>query len=137
MSIIHDFHHAQTLISIVRTGGQLYEYYLDIFAPPTLHKRWKRAKALAIASGDYMQEEEEDAISVAIESKYYGFIIQSVLDLYRNSKWQRFYVSFVSKYHGLSKLGMDILSSWGYAMPSTSYDRHLITHMEDAAVEYK
>ena len=84
-----------------------------------------------------MQEEEEDAISVAIESKYYGFIIQSVLDLYRNSKWQRFYVSFVSKYHGLSKLGMDILSSWGYTTPSTSYDRHMITHMEEAAEEYK
>jgi hypothetical protein len=115
----------------------LYEYYLDMFAPATLHKKWKRARTLALASEDYIPEEEEDAIAGEIESKYYGFIIQSVLDLHRNSKWQRFYISFVAKYHGLSKLGMDILSSWGYAMPSTSYDRHLITHMEDAAVEYK
>ena len=46
-------------------------------------------------------------------SKYHGFVMQSIMALSKASKKQRFYPTLVAQYHGLSKEGIDLLSSYG------------------------
>ncbi len=113
----------------------LFESYLDMFIPSTMYKQWRKARAIAIASDAYIPEELEDIICATVEGKLYGFVVQSVLELYKGARFQRFYVSFLAQYHGLSRLGSDLLSTWGFSMPSTSYDRALTIHMEQAEQE--
>ena len=47
--------------------------------------------------------------------------MQSIMALSKASKKQRFYPTLVAQYHGLSKGGIDLLSSYGLLMPSTSF----------------
>jgi hypothetical protein len=123
------------MYNTVRVGGLLFEYYLDMFIPTTMYKQWRKARAIAIASEDYIPEELEDTICTSVEGRFYGFVVQGVLDLYKGARFQRFYVTFLGQFHGLSRLGSDLLSTWGFSMPSSSYDRALTLHMEQAQEE--
>ena len=46
---------------------------------------------------------------------------QSIAALSKASKKQRFDPTLVAQYHGLSKGGIDLLSSYGLLIPSTSF----------------
>ena len=59
----------------------------------------------------------------ALADHYYGFVMQSVTGMHMAARNQRFYPSLVASYHGLSLMGMDLLSAYGYTMPSTSFLR--------------
>ena len=54
--------------------------------------------------------------------------------LFNAQNKQRFYMTFVARYHGLSQLGSDLLSSMGWLVPATTYDRGVLV-IVDAAKE--
>lgn len=41
-------------------------------------------------------------------------------------------MTFVARYHGLSQMGSDLMSSLGWLVPSTTYDRGVVTMVEVA-----
>lgn len=63
-------------------------------------------------------------------SRFYGFMMTLSHGL--GLRRQRFFVTFMARYHGLSLLGGDILSSIGMIMPSTNYDLVLKEVVQDA-----
>ena len=54
------------------------------------------------------------------------------------ARHQRFYPSLVASYHGLSLMGLDILSTYGYTMPSTSFlrQRKVALDNHDITIRY-
>ena len=66
---------------------------------------------------------------------YLGFVLQSVVQLNRGARKQRFHNTFVARYHGLSKMGCDLLSAYGLLLPSTTYDRCRKLAIADADTE--
>jgi len=123
---------------VVRTGGLVFTTYLDMFSTTAVNKIWKKALKDAKAANTTMIEEvAEDGVHDAGGNLYYGFIIQAAVGLYKGARKQRFYPAFVARYHGLSRMGSDLLSSWGFTMPSTSYDRALKGVLERSVEELK
>ena len=52
------------------------------------------------------------AVVDSLVDHYYGFVMQSVTGMHKAARNQRFYSSLVASYHGLSLMGMDMLSSY-------------------------
>jgi hypothetical protein len=48
--------------------------------------------------------------SILTNTVHYGFVMQSVSSMQIAGRYQRFYPSLVASYHGLSLMGMDMLS---------------------------
>ena len=74
--------------------------------------------------------------SQSLGDVYYGFVMQSVTSMFMAARHQRFYPSLVASYHGLSLMGMDMLSSYGFTMPSTSFlhQRHVALDNHDITI---
>ena len=74
------------------------------------------------------------AIVDCLGETYYGFVMQTVANMVRGARQQRFYATLVATYHGLSLMGTDMLSAYGYTMPSSSFLRQresALQHHED------
>ena len=126
------------MFCVVRTGGLVFTTYLDMFSTAAVNRMWSRAvKDVKAANTTMIDEVAEDAVHDAGGNLYYGFIIQAAVGLYRGARVQRFYPAFVARFHGLSRMGSDLLSSWGFTMPSTSYDRALKGVLERSVEEFK
>ena len=66
---------------------------------------------------------------------YLGFVLQTVVQLHSKARKQRFHNTFVARYHGLSKMGCNLLSSYGILLPSSSYDRMRVKAVNEADME--
>jgi hypothetical protein len=117
--------------SLVPTGGLLLAGYLTMNAPPGLYKTWRRyhrewkngvVEPLTIA--------EFEPLLKIIGPRFHGYMI-TAQGLFNAQNKQRFYITFVARYHGLSTLGSDLMSSLGWLVPSTTYDRCLVTMLEE------
>ena len=78
------------------------------------------------------------AVVDTLQDQYYGFVMQSVASMHMAARHQRFYPSLVASYHGLSLMGLDMLSSYGYTMPSTSFlrQRKVALDNHDTTIRY-
>ena len=69
-------------------------------------------------------------------ASYLGFALM-IGSRGRLAKRQMFLSTFVAQYHGLSRLGMDMLAQLGFAMSSTSYDRAMTTCVQVAQTQFR
>ena len=78
------------------------------------------------------------AVVDSLVDHYYGFVMSSVTGMHKAARNQRFFSSLVASYHGLSLMGMDMLSSYGYTMPSTSFlcQRKVALDNHDTTIRY-
>ena len=105
---------------------------MTMMAPSGLYKQWRR---------HYRQQKLPGAVRMTLEefgpwlktigSKFHGFML-TAQSLFNAQNKQRFYMTFVARYHGLSQMGSDLLSSLGWLVPSTTYDRGVLV-LVDAA----
>ena len=110
---------------VVIDGGMCFEGYMEMFAPANWHRRWRAAAKVALAADTTIPEDIFDDMVDALGSAYFGYIIQTVLELNAPARKQRFYATFVARYHGLSKMGIDLMSAYQFMMPPSSYYRAL------------
>ena len=52
---------------------------------------------------------------------FHGWAIKAIANIGNTGKHQLFFVTFVAKYHGLSRLGAEILSSYGFGTKRIQY----------------
>ena len=101
-----------------------FEGYAELLANKYGMRKWRKFRTYK-AAGD--KERQAAALfPVVVEllgDAYFGFVMQSVTSMFMAARHQRFYPSLVASYHGLSLMGMDLLSSYGFTMPSTSFIR--------------
>ena len=103
-----------------------------MITPLELYKKWRRY---------YKSQRRPDAVPMTMEefrpwiktigSRFHGFMV-TAQSLYNAQNKQRFYMTFVARYHGLSQMGSDLMSSLGWLVPSTTYDRGVVTMVEVA-----
>ena len=103
-----------------------------MMAPPELYKKWRRHyRAQRKGNEEQMTIEEFRPWSNVIGSRFHGFML-TAQSLYKAQNKQRFYMTFVARYHGLSQMGSDLMSSLGWLVPSTTYDRGVLEVLEAA-----
>ena len=121
-------------------GGLAFEGYLEAVSSDTSYVLWRKYRKLRVeetlahALGPSTEAEVLfDTLVDHAGSKYHGFVMQSVAALHKTSKKQRFFPTPVAQYHGLSKGGIDLLSSYGLLMPSTSFYRERAKALTDVS----
>jgi hypothetical protein len=118
--------------NLVPTGGKLLAGYLTMNAPPGLYKIWRRYHR-QWKHGDttpYTTEEFAPVLRI-IGPRFHGYML-TAQSLFKAQNKQRFYMTFIARYHGLSQLGSDLLASMGWLVPSTTYDRGVSTMAEES-----
>ena len=124
----------------MRTGGKVFEHYLSVFASYASHRAWisHLTKVEAGERHDLLPHDEEKQIIKRERSKFHGWIMSSCNSIGNMGKKQLFFSSFVARYHGLSRGGLEILAQFGFASSKTMYGdlyREQITLAKEAAQE--
>ena len=116
-----------------------FEGYAELLSNKHGHRIWRKFRKYK-AAGDTEARAAAlfPAVVDSLVDAYYGFVMHSVACMHKAARNQRFYPSLVASYHGLSLMGLDMLSSYGYTMPSTSFLRQrknaLVNH--DTTMRY-
>ena len=116
-----------------------FEGYADLLPNKHGYKIWRKFRKYK-AAGD--KEAQAGALFPAVVDSlldnYYGFVMQSVANMHMAARNQKFYPSLVASYHGLSLMGMDMLSSYGFTMPSSSFlrQRQVALDNHDTTIRY-
>ena len=107
---------------LVPNGGMALGAFVTLFASRRLLTEFRKlivaheADNTIIAGEDFMER-----VRRHLGTRFHGFMIAQSHSAALRA--QRFFLTFIARYHGLSILGCDMLSSMGMIMPSTSYDR--------------
>ena len=80
-----------------------------------------------VASAGFM-----DLATKALGPRFHGYM--TGLHHSPGLRTQRFFMTFMARYHGLSVLGGDLLSPMGMMMPSSTYDAMLKTVVDIAVL---
>jgi hypothetical protein len=122
---------------VVRTGGALFEAYLDGLSKWSTHQTWREICKRYDDSNQstLATQEEEDTLSEVERGGFHGFVLKSCGSVGNNGKSQLFYVTFASRYHGLSRNGSDILAHYGFTTKSTMYDQETKKILETSRQE--
>ena len=118
----------------------MFEGYLEAVSSDTSYHLWRTYRKLRVeetladAAGPSTEAEVLfDRLVDHAGSKYHGYVMQSIAALHKTSKKQRFFPTLVAQYHGLSKGGIDLLASYGFLMPSTSFYRERARALTDVS----
>lgn len=109
----------------VTTGGMLFEMYLDGMSSWSAHKMWKKIKGSVGARGVPLDIGEQDYLIRSERGEFHGFVIKSCANIGNNGKRQLFFPTFVARYHGLSRMGSQMMSHYGFNMTKSNYDKVL------------
>jgi hypothetical protein len=98
-----------------------------------------RERKRALKYHCFMSEDILDGLIEAQGQLYVGYVTQAVCGLHKGASAMRFHPTFVAHFHGLSQMGATLMSSMGFMMPSTTYDRAIadVLAAHDAKVRCK
>jgi len=106
----------------VRIGGRLFEMYVEDYAPDSVHKLWHRIVSDCKRLDTRMSTSDSQSLVTQLAVSFYGYILVALRVRGSMANQQMFYMSHVTKYHGLSRLGLSILSTFGWSIPISTYD---------------
>jgi hypothetical protein len=103
----------------VRDCGSLFDMWLDLMGSYTSHRQIKshqRENDFVKLPADVQQE-----ILLREKVKFHGFILSAIHNMGNKGKGQMFFLSFTARFHGLSNMGQDIISRYGFMMKPTMF----------------
>ena len=109
---------------LVPTGGMVSAGFITLFGSQRLLSKFNKLcrrheeDPTVIASPGFM-----DQATRALGPRFHGYMIG--LHHSHGLRTQRFFMTFMARYHGLSELGGNLLSPMGMMMPSSTYDAML------------
>ena len=104
----------------VLTGGRLFEKYLVTLASHKSHGMWKKIqRAVTNNPATVVSLEHQNEIMEREQTNFHGFVLLACNSIGRKGKRQMFYATFIARYHGLSRMGAEILAKYGYTMSRT------------------
>jgi hypothetical protein len=105
---------------VVPSGGRVFELYIELMGSWKVHTdymKWKR-------DGDGIMEQGEYEVMVKAEKgSFHGFILSACGNISTGCRRQRFYLTFVARFHGLSRKGMQMLGFYGLTVKVSTYDK--------------
>ena len=103
----------------VRTGGALFEMWLDLMGSYTSHRQLK--SHLRDQPDQFLPDALEQEIVLREKVKFHGFVLSAIHNIGNTGKGQMFFLSFTARFHGLSNMGQDIISRYGFMMKPTLF----------------
>ena len=100
-----------------------FEGFAELLSNKHGMKKWRKFRRCKAAGN---AEAQAAALFPAVVDSLvdvYNFVMQSVASMHMAARHQRFYPSLVASYHGLSLMGMDMIS-YGFTMPSAFLRQH-------------
>ena len=96
-------------------------YLLGTYTQNKIFRRNQKRQNRDGSSVQYTQV-EMDALLATEGNRFHGYMLSGLL-MSGKARRQIFYPTFAATSHGLSKSGMDLLSSYGFSTPHTSFYR--------------
>jgi len=120
---------------IVLTGDFLgfgFEAWLKTFAPERLHRFWKRMASVEDGKGGTRKLDELQARNLIAEGKHLfaSFFVFTVFQQGRRFNQWEVDLCLELKHRGLSREGIEVLSSAGRILPLRSFDLHRNRRLE-------
>ncbi len=118
----------------VPQAGWLFEIYMEQAASFSNYRLWRSilktstTDAQRVERKQYSSDDDLDQMDVLIQnslSEYVGWLIYHVASIGTNGRRQLFYLSFVCRFYGLSRAGLDLLSQFGFGVSLTMFDEML------------
>ena len=103
-------------------AGVLFEQYMFTCAGYTECRRFK-TYITAQASEQQLDEAEEDALIQGNVNGFVGWLLVHIGGIGTNGRRQRFYLTYLLQYYGLSREGIDIQHTMGYGVSLDMFDR--------------
>lgn len=103
----------------VRQGGALFELWVDLMGSYTSHRQLKTHKR--DQADQFLPAAIEEAILLREKVKFHGFVLMAIHNIGNTGKGQMFFLSFTARFHGLSNMGQDIISRYGFMMKPTLF----------------
>lgn len=122
---------------VVQTGGQLLEHYMEGLSGFVSHQEWIALKAAVKregAAGKYTNEAEETLIKREVGG-FHGFVMKSCAGIGNTGKRQLFWTTFVARYHGLSRMGTELLSHYDFTTARTQYQAMKLEVLKQARAQ--
>ena len=120
-------------------GGMAFEGFAELLSNKHGMKTWRKFRRCKAAGNAEAQAAALfPAVVDSLVDVYYGFVMQPVASMHMAARHQRFYPSLVATYHGLSLMGMNMMSAYGYTMSSTSFlrQRKVALDNHDTTIRY-
>ena len=108
------------LCLVVPDGGRVFELYIELMGSWKVHHdymKWKRNGDGILAQGEY------ECMVQAERGSFHGFMLGACDNISTGCRRQRFYLTFVARFHGLSRKGMQMLGFYGLTVKVSTYDK--------------
>ena len=102
-------------------GGRIFELYLELMASWKSHTAYR--KFLVSKADGEMDAELFDTIVSKERGPFHGFVILACGNICRAARRQRFWLTFVARFHGLARGGVRLLAHYGFLIKQTTYDK--------------
>ena len=106
-------------------GGRAFEMFIELMGRWATMQEWNAeiTRLRGFGSDGPIAQAAEDTILCRESSAFHGFMLMSCARLARKCKQQLFNLSFSLRFHGLSRNGLSLAASHGFAMKLTTYDK--------------
>lgn len=111
------------MLLVVPKGGFLFEYYLVSCSSWSVNKKFGQYIATDVDRDDIFEEILEQCIT-----HFIGWVLFHVASIGTNGRRQMFYVTFMNRFYGLSRDGIDINHKFGYGVSLSMYDSMKASH---------
>ena len=101
-------------------GGRLFEMYLEMMGSSESYKQYR--SWLRRNNDGVMDVAGYNAILKRERGSFHGFVITACGNISTKLRRQRFYLTFVARYHGLSRKGIELLAHFGLLVKMSTYD---------------
>jgi hypothetical protein len=111
----------------VPNGGRLFRAYLDGFSSNVSHREFtKAAKGVNFNEPSTivaMDHRLNTKLMTRLSDKLYGFLIYWLNSATKLTAIQTFAVTYMAKFFGLSRMGIEQMGQFGYGLKQGSFDK--------------
>jgi hypothetical protein len=101
--------------------GFLFEFYMFSTSGYAANRKWL-AEVGALIGDDALTDVQQASIRSDNQVMFHGWLMLQITSIGSNGRRQMFYITFIAKYFGLSREGIDLLAAYGYGVTLDMFD---------------
>jgi hypothetical protein len=109
-------------LQIVPKAGLLFEQYMFMCAGYSSFRKWKTLITARSEDEPLPDQEQDDLIRDNVNG-FVGWLLLHIGGIGTKGRRQRFYLTYLLQYYGLSRDGIDVQHSMGYGVSLDMFDK--------------
>lgn len=101
--------------------GFLFEFYMFSTSGYAANRKWL-AEVGALIGDEALTDVQQARIRSDNQVMFHGWLMLQITSIGSNGRRQMFYITFIAKYFGLSREGIDLLAAYGYGVTLDMFD---------------